>query len=201
MGAGRVIAIDRVASRLEMACAQGAEIVDFAEDDPVETVLRLTGGIGVDRVIDAVGVDAMRATHGPAAADRDAARAFDAEVDAIAPHRKPDGRNWVPGDGPSQVLQWAVRAVAKGGTVAVIGVYPPAARVFPVGDAMNRNLTIKMGNCNHRTVTPPLVELVRSGAFDPLSVLTRCEPLTNAIDAYRAFDTREPGWMKVKLTP
>ncbi|MBX4145591.1 glutathione-dependent formaldehyde dehydrogenase, partial [Ralstonia pickettii] len=69
------------------------------------------------------------------------------------------------------------------------------------GDAMNRNLTIKMGNCNHRTVTPPLVELVRSGAFDPLSVLTRCEPLTNAIEAYRAFDVREPGWMKVKLAP
>ncbi|WP_322038496.1 zinc-dependent alcohol dehydrogenase [Burkholderia cenocepacia] len=196
MGAGRVIAIDRIASRLEMACGQGAEIVDFSEDDPVDTILRLTGGIGVDRVI-----DAMRATHGPAAADRDAARAFDAEVDAIAPHRKPDGRNWVPGDGPSQVLQWAVRAVAKAGTISVIGVYPPAARVFPIGDAMNRNLTIKMGNCNHRTVTPPLVELVRSGAFDPLSVLTRSEPLTNAIDAYRAFDVREPGWMKVKLTP
>ncbi|MBX4145498.1 zinc-binding dehydrogenase, partial [Ralstonia pickettii] len=75
-GAGRVIAVDRIASRLEMACAQGAEIVDFSEDDPVETVLRLTGGIGVDRVIDAVGVDAMRATHGPAAADSDAARAY-----------------------------------------------------------------------------------------------------------------------------
>jgi threonine dehydrogenase-like Zn-dependent dehydrogenase len=94
-----------------------------------------------------------------------------------------------------------VRAVAKAGTVAVIGVYPPQARVFPIGEAMNRNLTIKMGNCNHRTITPHLIELVRSGAFDPASVLTRCEPLTNAIDAYRAFDVREPGWMKVKLTP
>jgi threonine dehydrogenase-like Zn-dependent dehydrogenase len=184
LGAGRVIAIDRIASRLDMACAQGAETIDFSEEDPVDTVLRLTGGIGVDRVIDAVGVDAMRATHGPAAADRDAARAFDAEVDAV-----------------SQVLQWAVRAVAKAGTVAVIGVYPPQARVFPIGEAMNRNLTIKMGNCNHRTITPHLIELVRSGAFDPVSVLTRCEPLTNAIDAYRAFDVREPGWMKVKLTP
>lgn len=58
-----------------------------------------------------------------------------------------------------------------------------------------------MGNCNHRTITPQLIELVRSGAFDPLSVLTRREPLMNAIDAYRAFDLREPGWMKVKLEP
>ncbi|KVF12262.1 glutathione-dependent formaldehyde dehydrogenase [Burkholderia vietnamiensis] len=201
MGAGRVFAIDRIASRLDMACAQGAETIDFAEEDPVDAVLRLTGGIGVDRAIDAVGVDAMRATHGPAAADADAARTFDTEVDAVAPRRKPDGRNWVPGDGPSQVLQWAVRAVAKAGTVSVIGVYPAQARVFPIGEAMNRNLTIKMGNCNHRTITPHLIELVRSGAFDPAAVLTCREPLTNAIDAYRAFDVREPGWMKVKLTP
>jgi threonine dehydrogenase-like Zn-dependent dehydrogenase len=66
---------------------------------------------------------------------------------------------------------------------------------------MNRNLVVKMGNCNHRSITPKLVELVRNGSFDPLSVLTQREPITNAIDAYKAFDTREPGWIKVKLEP
>ena len=64
MGAGRVFAVDRVPSRLEMARSQGAETINFEEEDPVETLLRLTGKIGVDRAIDAVGVDAQHAHHG-----------------------------------------------------------------------------------------------------------------------------------------
>ncbi|CAJ5501449.1 S-(hydroxymethyl)glutathione dehydrogenase [Burkholderia pseudomallei] len=202
MGAGRVIAIDRVVSRLEMACAQGAEVINFDDDDPVDTILQLTGGIGVDRVIDAVGVDAVRPTRGPAAPhDAQSRRAFDDEVRELAPRTRADGGHWVPGDAPSQVLQWAVRAVAKAGTVSIIGVYPMNDRFFPIGAAMNRNLTVKMGNCNHRAITPKLIEIVRSGAFDPITVLTQAEPLTSAIDAYRAFDTREPGWIKAKLEP
>ncbi|ATF88204.1 zinc-dependent alcohol dehydrogenase [Burkholderia gladioli] len=198
-GAGRVIAIDRVASRLDMARAQGAEAIDFDRDDPVDTVLRLTGGIGVDRVIDAVGVDAIR--YPSAAHDSEQARAFDAELETVAPERRPDGANWIPGNGPSQALQAAVQMVAKAGTIGIIGVYPPQHRVFPIGEAMNRNLTLKMGNCNHRTIAPRLVELVAGGTFDPLSVLTQREPLTSAIEAYRTFDAREPGWVKVKLEP
>jgi threonine dehydrogenase-like Zn-dependent dehydrogenase len=91
--------------------------------------------------------------------------------------------------------------VAKAGTVSIIGVYPPNDRVFPIGEAMNRNLVVRMGNCNHRAITPHLVELVANGSFDPVSVLTQREPITNAIEAYHAFDTREPGWIKVKLEP
>lgn len=202
MGAGRVIAIDRVESRLDMARRQGAETVNFDLEDPVEIVMQLTGGIGVDRAIDAVGVDAARASAGPAAkAAEQQQRQFDEELGEIAPGRDPAHGEWRPGSGPSQALQWAVRAVAKAGTVAVIGVYPPNDRFFPIGNAMNRNLVVKMGNCNHRAITPKLVELVGNGSFDPLSVLTQREPITNAIDAYKAFDTREPGWIKVKLEP
>ncbi len=58
VGAGRVFAIDSVESRLEMARAQGAEVIDFEAEDPVETLKELTMGIGPDRVLDAVGVDA-----------------------------------------------------------------------------------------------------------------------------------------------
>jgi threonine dehydrogenase-like Zn-dependent dehydrogenase len=65
--AGRVLAVDTIPSRLEMAQSQGAEIVDFNAEDPVQTILRLTGGIGVDRAIDAVGIDAVRPHAGPAA--------------------------------------------------------------------------------------------------------------------------------------
>ncbi|HEX2076753.1 MAG TPA: hypothetical protein VHG08_03560 [Longimicrobium sp.] len=66
---------------------------------------------------------------------------------------------------------------------------------------MNRNLTLQMGNCNHRKYIPHLVELVASGTFDPLQVLTDREPLTHVIEGYRQFDLRRPGQVKVELRP
>jgi threonine dehydrogenase-like Zn-dependent dehydrogenase len=66
---------------------------------------------------------------------------------------------------------------------------------------MNKNLTIRMGNCNHRKYVPMLVELVRTGQVTPTAILTQREPLSNAIDAYLAFDQRQPGWIKVELEP
>lgn len=200
MGAGRIFAVDRLASRLAMARAQGAEPIDFDREDPVAMLREMTGGIGVDRVIDAVGVDAERARGGPAANDSQAP-AFDAEVNTVAPEHVAGGSAWKPGSGPTQVLQWATKAVAKAGTIGIIGVYPPSLEKFPIGEAMNRNLAIRMGNCNHRSIIPHLIELVRSGAIDPSAVLTQREPIMNAIDAYKAFDAREPGWIKVKLEP
>ncbi len=65
MGAGRVFAVDRIPSRLELAQNQGAEVINFDEDDPVAVIIEQTGGIGVDRVIDAVGVDAVHPTADP----------------------------------------------------------------------------------------------------------------------------------------
>ncbi len=201
MGAGRVFAVDRIASRLEMARRQGAEVVNFEEEDPVETLRRLTGGVGPDRVIDAVGVDAEHASHGPAAPSEQEEQQFEKEVQQVAPEQNPNGDNWVPGSAPSQALEWAVRAVAKAGTLSIIGVYPPTMQNFPIGQAMNKNLTLKMGNCNHRKYIPMLVDLVQSGQFDPESILTKVEEMTDAIDAFKAFDERQPGWMKVELVP
>ncbi len=66
---------------------------------------------------------------------------------------------------------------------------------------MNKNLTMKMGNCPHRAYIPRVLELVRSGSVDPLQILTQQEPITSAIEAYRAFDLRQPGWVKVELEP
>jgi threonine dehydrogenase-like Zn-dependent dehydrogenase len=185
-----------------MARRQGALVVNFEKEDPIVTIKRLTGGIGVDRVIDAVGVDAMHAHHGPAAKQaQEKADQFAADQKQVAPEQHPHDGNWVPGDAPSQVLQWAVQAVAKVGTIGIIGVYPPAAASFPIGQAMNRNLTIKAGNCNHRAYVPHLVELVRSGVVNPVEILSKVEPLTNVIQAYEAYDKREPGWLKTELQP
>ena len=206
MGAGRVIAIDRHADRLAMARRQGAFTVDFDREDPVAAIRMLTGGTGADRAIDAVGVDAQHADHGPAAkAAQEKSAAFQAEVEQVAPGNAHGEHvhhgNWVPGNAPSQALEWAVQSLAKAGTLGIIGVYPPAAESFPIGAAMNKNLTIKLGNCNHHAIVPKLVGLVRTGVIDPCSVLTRIEPMSDVVSAYEAFDKREPGWIKTELRP
>jgi threonine dehydrogenase-like Zn-dependent dehydrogenase len=152
-------------------------VVNFEGEDPIEAVRRLTGGIGVDRAIDAVGVDAERPHRGPAAEQkREKIRTFEQEMKEVAPETHPRDGNWAPGDGPSQVLQWAVRALAKAGTLAIIGVYPESARFFPVGVAMNRNLTVKMGNCNHRKYLANLLKLVQAGVVDPAALRTKQRP-------------------------
>jgi len=200
MGASRVLAVDHVPDRLDMARRQGAEVINFDEEDPVKTIMELTGGIGVDCAIDAVGVDAQCPHHGPAAAEAaEKKEQFQQEVEKVAPVQHPDGDNWVPGDAPSQALQWAVQALAKAGTLSIIGVYPPAGESFPIGAAMNKNLTIRMGNCNHRKYVPDLVELVRTGAIDPTAIVTKREEMDSVIDAYKEFDLRRPGWLKVEL--
>jgi threonine dehydrogenase-like Zn-dependent dehydrogenase len=180
LGAGRVIAVDAVPDRLEAARAQGAEIVNFEDEDPVEMLKAMTRGIGPDRVIDAVGVDAER----PSSESGD----------------HPDGP-WQPGSGPTQVAEWAVDCVAKAGTVCLIGVYPPTISDFPIGAAMMKNLTLQMGNCNHRKYIPHLVELTRAGTVDPSGLITQIADTHDVVAAYEAFDQRRPGWLKVALDP
>ncbi|HLU27679.1 MAG TPA: zinc-dependent alcohol dehydrogenase [Glycomyces sp.] len=200
LGAGRVLVVDGIASRLDKAREQNAETIDFNREDPVAVVKELTGGIGVDRVIEAVGVDAERPKTGPAA-ERDEQRLerFEAERRQAAPEANPDGDQWVPGDAPSLAFEWAVESVAKAGTIGVIGVYPPTFNSFPIGAAMNKNLTVQMGNCNHRRYIPGLLDLVLSGTVVPTAFITRHERPTAAVEAYETFDRREEGWLKTVL--
>ncbi|BAS57601.1 alcohol dehydrogenase GroES domain-containing protein [Leptolyngbya boryana IAM M-101] len=202
LGAGRIFAIDTIPSRLQMAKALGAEIIDFNVEDPVETLKSLTGGAGVDRAIDAVGVDAV-APHSGAAAQKAQAQMqqFQQQVHEIAPQINPQNGNWHPGNAPSQALEWAVQALAKAGTLSIIGVYPLTHKFFPIGMAMNKNLTIKMGNCNHRKYIPQLIDMVQSGMVTPTQILSQIEPMTSVLDAYKSFDQRKPGWVKVELVP
>lgn len=198
-GAGRILAVDSVASRLEAAQKQGAEVIDFEDEDPVKTILELTGGIGVDRAIDAVGVDAYRPKHGPGARKPRRQEAhFKFEVEEILAHGRRD-EHVHPGNAPSQVLLWAVDSLAKAGTLGIVGVYPATELFFPIGAAVEKNLTIKMGNCPHRRYIPMLMDLVRVKTVDPSKILTQREPMSSAIEAYAAFEQRQPGWLKVKL--
>lgn len=200
-GAGRVLIVDGNADRLAGARRQNAETIDFNEEDPVAVARELTGGGGPDRVIDAVGVDAQHPVSGPAAARVDAATAaeFEHERERVAPDTNIKDRQWVPGNAPSQALRWATEMVAKAGTIGVIGVYPPEHTSFPLGTMMNRNLTVRGGNCDHRRYVPGLLSRIAAGHADPSQIITRREELSSAIDAYGSFDRREMGWSKVVL--
>jgi threonine dehydrogenase-like Zn-dependent dehydrogenase len=167
-GAGRVIAVDRTEDRLAFAKRMHAETVNFDAEDPVQAIAELTGGIGVDRAVDAVGVDA----------------------------KGPGG-----GGTGNQALRWAVQALAKAGSLGIIGVHPPTMESFPLGLAMNKNLTIKAGNCNHRRYIPELIALARGATVEPATVLTETVPMDRVVEAYERFERQEPGWIKVALAP
>ncbi len=197
MNAGRIFVIDQVESRLEIARRHGAETINFRNEDPVAVLRELTSGSGPDRVIDAVGVDATCAhpTHSQK-------KQFAQQMDTIAPGASSAAKKkWWIGGAPTQALEWAVESVAKAGTLSIIGVYPPTLMSFPIGIAMNKNLTVRAGNCNHRKYLPRLIELVRSGAMRPEQFFTEKVPVASAIEAYRHFDQHKHGWLKVKLEP
>ncbi len=175
MGAGRVFAVDAESTRLEAARNQGAEVVDYVREDPIEVIKQLTGGVGPDSVIDAVGIDADEGRHSK--------------------------KQWSKGSAPEMPLQGAVEMVAKAGTISVIGVYPPGFKGLDFGKAFGKNLTIRMGDCPHRRYLPQLIRFVAAGELRPSRILSQREPFEKAIDAYKAFDTHQDGWLKVELLP
>jgi threonine dehydrogenase-like Zn-dependent dehydrogenase len=193
LGATRVIVVDGVADRLEKARRQHVEPVDFTAEDPVEVIRELTGGIGVDRVIDAVGVDA----YGPSDSGDDVEQRTE-ELEQVTGGGP---TAWNAGDAPSQAAQWAVQAVAKAGSIGIVGVYPQTAATYPIGEVMNRNLTVKAGNCPHRALMPTMIDLIASGALDAGRAVTKQEGMTGAIEAYETFDRHQPGWTKVVVDP
>ncbi len=202
-GVQTIFAVDCVEERLKMAENQGAIPINFDTTDPVKKLKELTNKKGPTKVIDAVGIDANGPHCSGLACLKNyfTRREFKKERKKIAPYTNPHNGNWIPGDGPSQVLRWAVEAVAKCGTISIIGVYTPAAMVFPIGTAMNKNLTIKMGNCNHKAYIPTILELIQTWQFDPTLFISHRISLEDAIDAYKHFDKREDSWIKVVLIP
>lgn len=196
-GAARVLVVDGIAERLDIARRQNAEPIDFNAEDPIAAIQELTGGIGADRVIDAVGVDAQRPKEGPAAENLPVdEETFEQERKAAAPQGNTDSGQWLAGDAPSLVGRWAVKAAAKAGSVGVIGVYPPTFSAFPLGEVMNRNLTVQAVNCPHRRFIPKLLAMVGSGALDPTEFITQLTDPMSMVDAYEKFDLRQQGWLK-----
>ncbi|MEO8657991.1 MAG: zinc-dependent alcohol dehydrogenase [Bryobacteraceae bacterium] len=181
LGAGRVIALDSVRERLELAKAAGAEVL-VDEDSDVQDKLRdMTNGHGPDHCIDAVGMEAHGAT-------------LDALYDRIktAVFLETDR---------SHALRAAIFACAKGGTVSIPGVYGGFLDKFPLGAAFAKGLTLKMGQTNVHRYVPRLLELIIDGKIDPSFVITHHFPLEKAAEAYELFHEKKDGCIKVVLKP
>lgn len=183
LGAGRVIAIDRVPERLEMARVHGkAETLNF-EDEPIhDRLLEMTGGRGPDRCIDAVGAEA----HGSGSLDAMVDRAKQAlHLSMDRPH----------------ALRQAILACRKGGTLSVPGVYIGLLDKLPFGAVVGKGLTIKTGQTHVQRYLAPLLARIESGDIDPSFLITHRILLEHAPDAYELFRTKTDGCIKVVIKP
>jgi threonine dehydrogenase-like Zn-dependent dehydrogenase len=182
--AAKVIAIDdgrRVPNRLQMARDSGAITIDFSEEYVYERLLELTGGIGPDICVDAVGMEA----HG---------WSLDGVYDKIK------SMTMLETDRP-KVIRQAINCCRKGGTVSIIGVYGGLSDKIPTGALMNKGLTIKTGQCHVHRYAPELLEHIRAGRIDPSFVVTQRMPLSKAAEAYNLFRFHQDQSVKVVLDP
>ena len=183
LGAERVIAIDQVAERLEMARTQGkAETIDFSQEHVLERLRELTGGRGPDACIDAVGLEA----HGHS-------------IDAIADRVKAATRV-LESDRP-HAFREAIMACRKGGTISVPGVYGGLLDKMPMGAAFAKGLTFKMGQTHVHRYLSPLLELIERGKIDPSFVITHRIRLEDATAGYDQFAKHEDGCIKIVMQP
>lgn len=182
-GAGRVIAIDWIPERLEMAAQHGhAETIHFLEEETDDRLDELTQGRGPDRCIDTVGAEAHSAGSIGARWDRMKA-AVNLATDR--PH----------------VLREAIHTCRKGGTVSVAGVYIGFVDKFPMGPLMNKGLTLRTGQTHVQKYMPSLLEKIAGGEIDPSFVITHRLKLEDGPVAYKMFRDKEQGCIKVVLKP
>ena len=183
LGAGRVIAIDRVPERLAMAATAGrAETINFDKEDVSEQLTAMTEGRGPDRCIDAVGCEAHETGGVDAVLDKVKATLM------LATDR-------------AHALRQAIFNCRKGGTVSVPGVYVGMVDKLPFGSVVNKGLTIKSGQTHVQRYSQPLLEKIELGQIDPSFVITHRLPLEEAPAAYKTFRDKEEGCIKVVLKP
>jgi threonine dehydrogenase-like Zn-dependent dehydrogenase len=183
LGAGRVIAIDRVPERLHMAEVHGrAETLNFEKEDVYDRLMEMTGGRGPDRCIDAVGTEA----HGHGS--------FDAVLD------KAKAAVYLGTDRP-HVLREAIMCCRKGGTISIPGVYIGFLDKIPFGAVVNKGLTLKTGQTHVPRYSQKLLNKIEAGEIDPSFVITHRLTLDDGPEAYRTFRDKQDGCIKVVMTP
>jgi len=182
LGAERVIGIDRFEYRLQLAREKvGAETINYEETSVLEALKEMTGGRGPDGCVDAVGMEAH--APGPMYVYDRAKQAVMSETDR------------------PMVLREAIQACRNGGTVSVIGVYAGFVDKFPMGQLMNRSVSIRTGQCHVHRYLKPLLERVEKGEIDPSFVITHRMPLEDAPRGYRMFRNKQDNCEKIVLKP
>ncbi len=183
LGAEQVIGIDRFPERLQMASekAGAAETINYEETDVYETLMELTGGIGPDACIDAVGLEA----HMPGIIG-----AYDRVKQAMM----------LESDRP-HALRQAIIACRKGGTVSVPGVYGGFDDKIPLGAFVNKALTLKTGQTHVQRYMKPLLERIEKGEIDPSFVITHRMSLNDAPKGYDIFTNKQDDCIKIVLKP
>jgi threonine dehydrogenase-like Zn-dependent dehydrogenase len=180
MGAGRVIAIDRIPERLALARSLGAETLDYTQTDVLEELKQTTGGRGPDACIEAVGMEA----HGTGAQ-----YAYDKVKQAL---RLETDRG--------QALREAIIACRKGGVLSVLGVYGLMDK-FPMGVIMNKGLTVRSAQQHGQRYMPEMLEHVVEGRLDPSILTTHRMPLEDAVKGYELFKEKQDACIRVAFVP
>jgi threonine dehydrogenase-like Zn-dependent dehydrogenase len=182
LGAERVIAIDTVPERLAMAETAGAQTFDFLEDDIYDEIMELTGGRGADACIDAVGTEADSSASWDSRWDRIKVAAY---MGTDRPH----------------VLRQAIHCCRNFGVVSIVGVYGGFLDKIPMGSAMNRGLTFRMGQTPVQRYLPLLMDRIQEGQIDPSFIITHRGTLEDGPELYKKFRDKQDGCVKVVLKP
>jgi threonine dehydrogenase-like Zn-dependent dehydrogenase len=180
MGAGRVIVVDHLEYRLEIVknFAQ-CEVVNFKEvDDMAIHIKKMTDGLGADVCIDAVGCEA----------DGSVAQKLTGLVMKLQA-------------GSATALHWAINSVRKGGNLSVVGVYGPTFNAIPIGNALNKGLTLRMNQASVKRHLPRLIEHIQAGRIEPRKIITHRVPLEEVSDAYHIFSSKLDNCIKTILIP
>ncbi|MBV9495385.1 MAG: glutathione-dependent formaldehyde dehydrogenase [Acidobacteria bacterium] len=180
MGAGRVIVTDHLDYRLDFVRQYGpAETFNFQEvGDVVLYLKRITEYRGADVCIDAVGADA----HG------DLLQTF-------------TGLKIKLQAGAATALVWAINSVRKAGTISVVGVYGPTFNLVPIGNVVNKGLTVRANQCSVKRHLPRLFEHVREGRIDPKAIITHRYALDEIAEAYEVFTGKREECIKPVVLP
>jgi threonine dehydrogenase-like Zn-dependent dehydrogenase len=180
-GAHRVIAIDHYPGRLELAKSMGAEVINFHDVKVREALTEMTGGIGPDACIDAVGME----SHG---------FTIDNVVDAVKTTTKL-------GTDRAHVLREVILACRKGGRLSIPGVYGGMGDKIPIGALMQKGLQVKTGQTHVQKYLRPLLEMIGEGKIDTTFLISHRLPLEEAPEGYKMFKEQQNEVTKVVLKP
>lgn len=179
-GAGRVIVIDHLEYRLDFVAKYAqCEAYNFKSiGDPVVFIKTQTDSLGADVCIDAVGCEAKGN-----------------RMNTLL------GMKLLLQGGSTTALHWAINSVKKGGIVSIVGVYGPIDALVPIGNVVNKGITIRANQAAVKRHLPKLIEHVKNGVIDPKQIITHKVPLEEVSEAYHIFSQKLDGCIKTVLIP